>query len=1219
MSLQTVLIVSVVTQLAVATGLIGWLSFLNGQKAVNQLVLEVSDETTSHIEQHVQTFIDRPYDLLDLNEIVVDQQKLNLSNFDSTGQYFLAQLQQVKLYSSLYYGSAEGDFIGVQRRDDGKFVRWEKNVPEELLRYTYELDARGNVTDAVTTQEYDPRQRPWFKAAIASSDSTWSDIYPFASQDYPLLGITATQPLYDEAGRLEGVLAIDLSLTQISTFLQELNIGTSGRAFIVERSGDMVATSSHEPPFVDGGDEQERLKAINSSDSRIQMAATGLIEEFGSFKDIQEPTQLTLNLKGQRELVQVTPLQDPKGLDWVVVVVIPEQDFMGQINRNTRLTIGLCFLSLTVAVIVAVLTSRWIARPLLQLNAATKRLAVEDWDRPMFADRPDEIGELATAFDRMRQQLKDSFDALEAKNQELKQLDELKDEFLANTSHELLTPLNGIIGLAESLQDGATGNLAPATKHNLSMIVSSGQRLAQLVRDILDFSKLRHRDLALQLKPVGIRVVAEVVLSLSRPLVGPKNLVLINGIDDDLPQALVDENRLQQILYNLVGNAIKFTEEGSVTISAKAVMCGQTLLTQPSNPQPSNPQPSNPQPSNPKIQLKPIQQQGQNTVADRQNASLSSLTHHLDLAQANDQADASGLTESCLLITVADTGIGIPVEQQERIFQSFEQGSSGGDRLYGGTGLGLAIARRLVEFHNGKIWVESEVGKGSKFKFTLPIATTKYVPEAVAPIALAVTELMASSQSIRPDAVLRELVTDTLAIDVSAPRGDRQAHTDQAPSISPTDFIPDIPDALVLGDRNQRGDFQFKILAVDDDPVNLQVLVNHLTLHHYQVEQASSGAEVLQQMADGLNPDLILLDVMMPKMTGYEVCRELRSRYPATELPILMLTAKNQVADLVEGLNSGANDYLNKPVSKSELLARIKVHLELSKASLAYARFVPYEFLKLLGRERIMDVRLGDQIQSNMTVMFADIRSFTAMSEGMTPRENFDFLNSYLYEVCPIIREHNGFIDKYIGDAVMALFPQTPARAVRAAIAMQKQVSLYNAKRQTQHLPPIAIGIGIHTGSLILGTIGEEQRMESTVISDAVNLAARLEKITKLYGAGIVVSTETLSQMPHPLPFRSRFLDRVQPRGKSEMVEVWEIYDGDAPDLAESKHNTRQQFEQGVDFYHNGEQAEALAIFETLVKLNPDDSAANLYLRRCQRHTHEKRPAPSWDLLTGDR
>ena len=229
-----------------------------------------------------------------------------------------------------------------------------------------------------------------------------------------------------------------------------------------------------------------------------------------------------------------------------------------------------------------------------------------------------------------------------------------------------------------------------------------------------------------------------------------------------------------------------------------------------------------------------------------------------------------------------------------------------------------------------------------------------------------------------------------------------------------------------------------------------------------------------------------------------------------------MLTAKDRVSDLVEGLGVGANDYLTKPVSKNELLARIKTHIELSKINIAYGRFVPREFLRFLERESIVDVRLGDQVLKEMSILFADIRSFTTLSEGMSPEENFNFLNSYLSRVGPVIRNRRGFIDKYIGDAVMALFPESADDALQAAIAIQKEVAIYNRYRQKSGYRAIAIGIGLHRGSLMLGTIGEEQRMESTVISDAVNLASRLEELTKVYGVSILISGAMLLGIEEP-------------------------------------------------------------------------------------------------------
>ena len=170
---------------------------------------------------------------------------------------------------------------------------------------------------------------------------------------------------------------------------------------------------------------------------------------------------------------------------------------------------------------------------------------------------------------KRRQLEQDRQDALKEANDKLREADKLKDEFLANTSHELRTPLNGIIGIAEALTAGVAGNPNQEMKENLQMIVGSGKRLASLVNDILDFSKLKSRELTLQLKPIDIRSVTQIILTLSEPMKAGKKLDLINEIPDHLPSVLADENRIQQILYNLIGNAIKFTGEGSVVVSAE--------------------------------------------------------------------------------------------------------------------------------------------------------------------------------------------------------------------------------------------------------------------------------------------------------------------------------------------------------------------------------------------------------------------------------------------------------------------------------------------------------------------------------------------------------------------------------------------------------------------------------------------------------------------------
>lgn len=267
-------------------------------------------------------------------------------------------------------------------------------------------------------------------------------------------------------------------------------------------------------------------------------------------------------------------------------------------------------------------------------------------------------------------------------------------------------------------------------------------------------------------------------------------------------------------------------------------------------------------------------------------------------------------------------------------------------------------------------------------------------------------------------------------------------------------------------------DRRFHLLIVDDEPVNLQVLINHLSLQDYVVTQASSGLEALQVIDQGFRPDLILLDVMMPHMTGYEVTQKLRETHPANELPILMLTAKNQIEALVRGLDSGANDYLSKPIAKNELLARIKTHLQLAHINAAYGRFVPHQFLRLLDKESIIDVELGDQVEREMSVLFSDIRNFTGLSEAMTPAETFQFINSFFGRLEPEILAHQGFIDKFIGDGIMALFSGTADDALQAGIMMLRQVAAYNQLPRSKQHADVRVGIGINTGQVTLGTVG---------------------------------------------------------------------------------------------------------------------------------------------------
>lgn len=268
----------------------------------------------------------------------------------------------------------------------------------------------------------------------------------------------------------------------------------------------------------------------------------------------------------------------------------------------------------------------------------------------------------------------------------------------------------------------------------------------------------------------------------------------------------------------------------------------------------------------------------------------------------------------------------------------------------------------------------------------------------------------------------------------------------------------------------------------------------------------------------------------------------------------------------------------------------------------AYGRFVPHEFLYFLGYESIVDVKLGDCLQLEMSILFSDIRDFTSLSEMMTPEDNFKFINAYLSRMEPAITEHQGFIDKYIGDAIMALFSGEADNAVKAGIAMLKRLAEYNTTRGRPGRPIINIGIGINTGLMMLGTVGGQNRMNSTVISDAVNLASRIEGLTKDYGVSLLISHNTYLALNNVNDYAIRLIDRVKVKGKLEMVTVYEVFDADLPEVKEAKLKTKTIFEQAILLYNQKDFQKAAQLFEECLRQLPEDKVAHIYLERCHKH-----------------
>ena len=439
----------------------------------------------------------------------------------------------------------------------------------------------------------------------------------------------------------------------------------------------------------------------------------------------------------------------------------------------------------------------------------------------------------------------EAFEDVHTLSNKLLKLDKIKDEFLANTSHELRTPLSGILGLTEAMLKGSDGEMSDKQKEKLTMIAGSSRRLSNLVNDILDYSRMKNGDIKLDIKPIHIGGLIQNVVNVFHQLNASKEFDFIVEIPKKLPIVLADESRVMQILYNLVGNASKFTASGYIRVSA-------------------------------------------------------------------------GKVGDMLEICVRDTGEGIPEDKLEDIFKSFEQVDNSITRKYGGTGLGLPITKQLVKLQGGNIWVKSILGTGSEFYFTLPVAYT-------------------SSIGSKRDGSIPEELPSENAITIS----DKTESDSTKRGIRETGILG----SNELSTSNDIVEGGIRVLLVDDDSINLQAASSVLRLEGYVVTAVNSGRAALRELEREIDYSLVILDVMMPELSGYEVCIKLRESKTSFELPVLMLTAKTSTDDVVMGFEAGANDYLSKPFEAEELLARVRTLVDL-KISVDKAKVAEIAFMQ---------------------------------------------------------------------------------------------------------------------------------------------------------------------------------------------------------------------------------------------------------------------------------
>lgn len=745
--LRVFLIVPFVLLTTGTAGIVGYLSWRNGQQAVNQLVQQVMDEVSDRVTLRLDTYLSTPHLINQLNIDAIATQQISPNDFSQLERHFGRQMQRFPFIHQISLGNERGEVIGVIRPRDTQQL--ELIVTDQFPRRVYySLDEQGNrIKQLRDDRAFDPRVRPWYRAAVKANQAAWSPIYPFFSDRQ--LGISAVVPLQSE-GKLQGVLEANFSLNLISIFLRDLNVSRSGQVFIIERDSSLVATSTFSPT------QSQRLKATDSSNAIIQQVSQQLQTQISH---LQKTTQFDCTIAGDRQFVQVVPYQDAYGLDWLIVVTVPESDFMQQINQNTRTTGLLSLGALISAIGFGLILAQWMTRPIRQLSQASRDLATGNWQK----DLPEnsliaEFQVLTHSFNQTAAQLQRSFNRVKTALQE----SEEKFTKVFRSSPDpiaIMTPDGTYLDINDAFVDllgysrqdlaakgtvavwynpderdsyvdqvqtsGRVQNLEYTFQHQsgqlLTVLLSAEQIDIQGQPCIIAiFKDITERHAIERMKTEFISIVSH---ELRTPLTAIRGFLgLLNtGLYDQKPEkakrmldlALTNSDRLVRLVNDILD--LERLDSGKAPLVMEA--CNAADLIQ-----------------------KAVE--GISAIADSANITLSVTSDAVQIWASPDAIIqtltnlisnaikfspssetiwiTAGSREHDVLFSVRDRGRGIPADKLETIFGRFQQVDASDSRQKGGTGLGLAICRSIVQQHQGSIWAESTIGKGSSFYFTIP-------------------------------------------------------------------------------------------------------------------------------------------------------------------------------------------------------------------------------------------------------------------------------------------------------------------------------------------------------------------------------------------------------------------------------------------------------------------------------------------------------------------